>query len=59
MVTTMQAKGNNNKLGVLFTVHIFSYKGKDVEDVKVLRRYLIFAAVSGCISNRDFRFSTS
>ena len=42
MVTTMQEKRNRKKICVLFTVHISSEKGKDIEDVEVLRRYRVF-----------------
>ena len=41
MVTTMQAKCSCRKGCVLFAIHISSDKGKDVEDVKVLKRYPI------------------
>jgi len=41
MVTAMQAKHSHRKGCVLFAVHISSDKGKDFEDAKVLRRYLI------------------
>jgi len=39
MVIAMQAKHNCRKGCVLFVVHISSDKGKDVEDVEVLKRY--------------------
>lgn len=58
MVKVLQAMHSRRKGCVLFVVHISSDKSKDVEDVKVLRRYLILA-VLGCDSNRDFIFSTS
>jgi len=41
MVITMQAKCNSKKRCVLFVVHISSGKGKDVEDIDVLKRYLV------------------
>jgi len=41
MVTTMQEKGSSRKWCVLFVVHISSDKGKDVEDVEVLKGYLV------------------
>jgi len=41
MVTSMQVKRSSRKGCVLFAVHISSGKGKDVEDVEVLKRYLI------------------
>ena len=40
-MTTMQVKRSHRKGCVLFSVHISSDKGKDVEDAKVLRRYPI------------------
>jgi len=42
MVTTRQEKHNRKKRCVLFTVHTSSEKGKDIEDVEVLRRYWVF-----------------
>eukprot|EP00253_Pinus_taeda_P019959 PITA_19959 len=41
MVTTMQAKRIRRIGYMLFAVHISSDKGKEVEDVDVLRRYLV------------------
>ena len=41
MITTMQEKGNSKKACVLFSVHISSDKGKDVEDAEVFKRYLV------------------
>ena len=41
MVTSMQAKHSRRKGCVLFVVHISSDKGKDVEDVEVIKRYSI------------------
>jgi len=41
MVTVMKEKRSRGKGCVLFAVHISSYKRKEVEDVDVLRRYLI------------------
>ena len=41
MVTTMQTKCSHRKGCVLFTMHISSDKGKDVEDAEVLSSYLI------------------
>ena len=41
MVTTMQEKCSRRKGCVLFEVHIYSEKGKDVEDVKFFKRYMI------------------
>jgi len=38
MVTTMKAKISCRKGCVLFAVHIYSHKGKDVEDAELLRR---------------------
>ena len=38
MVTTIQEKNSSIKGYVLFVVHISSDKGKDVEDVEVLKR---------------------
>ena len=42
MVTTMKEKHSHRKGCVLFAVHISNYKGKDVEDAEVLKRYLVF-----------------
>ena len=42
MVTTMQENRSCLKGCVLFVVHIFSNKGKDVEDAKVFETYMIF-----------------
>ena len=39
MVTTMQEKCNFRKGRFLFTLHISSDKGKDVDDEKGLKRY--------------------
>ena len=39
MVTTMQAKNSGRKGCVMFVVHIYSDKSKEVENVDVLRRY--------------------
>ena len=39
MVTIMQAKCSHRKGCMLFVVHISSDKGKEVEDMVVLRRY--------------------
>lgn len=41
MVTTMSTKHNHRKWCVLFVVHISSDKGKDVEDVKHLKMYVV------------------
>ena len=41
MVTAMQAKHSHKKGCVLFAVHVFSDKGKEVEDAYVLSRYLV------------------
>ena len=41
MMTSMQAKRSCRKGCVLFPVHISSNKGKEVEDVDVLIRYLV------------------
>jgi len=41
IVTTMQVKHSCRKGCVLFTTHISSGKGKDVEDVEVLKRYQV------------------
>ena len=43
VVTSMQEKCSCEKGCVLFAVHISSGKGKDVEDEKVMKRYLILA----------------
>ena len=59
MVIAMQEKHTCKKGCVFFAVHASSNKGKDVEDVEVLKRNLIFIIVSGCIFNRDFRVSSS
>ena len=40
-VTTMQAKCSHRKGYMLFAVHISSDKGKEVEDMDVLSRYLV------------------
>ena len=40
MVTTMEAKRSHRKGCMLFSVHFYSDKGKEVEDVAMLRRYL-------------------
>jgi len=37
----MQAKCSCKKGTVMFTIHVSSDKGKDVEDVDVLKRYLV------------------
>jgi len=42
MVTTMHGKRNYKEGRVLFAVHVSSDKGKDVEVMEVLKRYLIF-----------------
>jgi len=39
MVTTMQEKHIRRKGFFLFAVHISNDKGKDVEEVEVLKRY--------------------
>ncbi len=39
MVTVMQAKHSRRKGCKLFAVHIYSDKGKEVEDIDVLSRY--------------------
>lgn len=39
MVRTMQLKHNRKEERILFNVHIYSEKGKDFEDAKVLKRY--------------------
>ncbi len=39
MVTTMQAKCSCRKGFVMFVVHIYSEKGKQVEDADMLRAY--------------------
>jgi len=39
MVTTMQAKWSCRKGCVMFTVHVSSDKGKDVQDEKIFKRY--------------------
>ena len=41
MVIAMQAKCGCTKGCVLFTVHISSDKGKEVEDAYVLKKYLV------------------
>ena len=41
MVTTMQEKHSHRKGCVLFVVHIYSDKDKEVEDADVLSRYPI------------------
>ena len=41
IVTTMQENHSSRKGCVLFVVYISSDKGKDVEDVEVLKRYLV------------------
>ena len=41
MVTTMQEKFSRQNGWVLFAVHISSEKGKEVEDVDVLRMYQV------------------
>ena len=41
MVTAMQENRSHKKQCVLFAVHIYSDKGKDVEDAEVMKKYLI------------------
>lgn len=41
MVTAMQDKCSYKKGYVMFVVHIYSDKGKDVEDEKIFNRYPI------------------
>jgi len=41
IVTTMQDKRSFRKGCVLFVVHIFSDKGKDIEDDEVVKKYAI------------------
>ena len=41
MVTIMQEKRNSRKGCVLLAVNISDYKGKDVEDAKILKRYSV------------------
>jgi len=41
MVTTMQAKHSHRKGWKLFSVHVSSDKGKEVEDEDVLNMYLV------------------
>jgi len=40
-VIVMQEKHSHRKGCTLFAVHIYSDKGKEVEDEDVLRRYLV------------------
>ena len=42
MVIAMQEKRGSMKGCILLAIHISSDKGKDVEDVEVLKRYPIF-----------------
>ena len=41
MVTAMQAKRSCRKGCVMFSFHISSDKSKDVEDVEILKKYLV------------------
>jgi len=41
MVTTMWTKKYYRIWCVMFAVHVFSEKGKDVEDAKIFKRYLV------------------
>lgn len=41
MVTTMKEKHSCRKGCVYFGVHVSTEKGKDVEDIGVLKRYLV------------------
>ena len=41
MVTALQAKRSSRKGCILFAVHVSSDKGKDVDDAKVLKSYLV------------------
>lgn len=59
IMKTMQKKRSRRKWCVLFEVHIYSDKGKDVEDVEVLSRYTDLATVLGCVSSRYFKVVTS
>ena len=64
MVTTMQETHSHRKGCVLFAVHIYSDKGKDVEDVECMKRYLILhpfqdvfsAEISELSPRREFNF---
>lgn len=65
MVTTMQVKYSTRKECVLFVVHIYNEKGKDVEDVDALSRYRILQKfqdvslvnISELLPHRDVDFS--
>eukprot|EP00253_Pinus_taeda_P005974 PITA_05974 len=65
MVTAMQEKCSRRKGCVLFVVHISSDKGKEVEDVDVLRRYPVLqqfqdvfpAKISESPPHREVEFS--
>jgi len=41
IVTTMQAKPSCRKGCVMFAIHVSNDEGKDVEDAKIFKRYLV------------------
>jgi len=59
MVIDMQEKHSSKKGCAFFMVHISSDNGKDVNDAEILKRYLVFIIVLGCIPRKDIRVTTS